>query len=228
MKKSIYKITNLINGKIYVGQSKNVQKRWNEHCHYSKSENSLIDLAIYKYGKENFSLEILEENIENYNEREKYWIQKLNSLVPNGYNILPGGEEPPIIKGIRNNNTTHTLEQVEEVKQLLKNTDLTTGEIGALVGYDYSAVDRINKGIMWNDPNETYPIRKNFTSDEICQRRWKEIVWMLKNTDEPQWRIAELCDVKRSAVTMINIGKNGTRWNDGSITYPIRSKKKHK
>lgn len=47
---------------------------------------SLINSAIKKYGKENFSFEIL-EYAENYNEREKFWIKYYNSKVPNGYNI---------------------------------------------------------------------------------------------------------------------------------------------
>ena len=78
MKKSIYKITNLINNKIYIGQSVSPYKRFAQHCinHGVKggknSDTSLINLAIRKYGKENFSFEIMEEDIENYNEREKY------------------------------------------------------------------------------------------------------------------------------------------------------------
>ena len=37
--------------------------------------------------------------MEDYNEKEKYWINFYNSLTPNGYNILSGGDEPPILKG---------------------------------------------------------------------------------------------------------------------------------
>ena len=102
---------------------------------------------------------------------------------------------------------------------------MTTGEIASIVGYDYTAVDRINKGIIWKDEGRIYPIRHNFTDDAMCEQRWKEIVWYLKNTDISQKKIAEICKVKRSCVTMINIGKNGSRWNDGSVEYPIRTGK---
>ena len=55
----IYKITNKINNKIYIGQSINYEKRIKEHIYARKNEkkhlNQIIDIAIKKYGKENFS-----------------------------------------------------------------------------------------------------------------------------------------------------------------------------
>ena len=86
----IYKITNLTNGKVYVGQTKfSVEKRFKEH---SKAD-SLIGRAIRKYGIENFKTEILEtcRTFIELNEREIFWIKKLNCKVPNGYNIADGG-----------------------------------------------------------------------------------------------------------------------------------------
>ena len=86
----IYKITNLLNGKIYIGQTKQpIEKRFLQH---SKA-NSPLGQAMRQCGLENFIIEIIErcENQEQMNEREKFWIKVLNSLVPNGYNILNGG-----------------------------------------------------------------------------------------------------------------------------------------
>lgn len=82
----IYKITNLINGKIYIGKDKY------DNPNYMGS-GKLIKLAINKYGKNNFRKEIIEKcNSENeLNIREKYWIKKLNSCKY-GYNIAMGGE----------------------------------------------------------------------------------------------------------------------------------------
>ena len=62
----IYKITNKINGKIYIGQSININKRINEHFWQSFNQkdvsfNSILHQAIRKYGKENFSWEVLQE-----------------------------------------------------------------------------------------------------------------------------------------------------------------------
>ena len=89
IKKDIYIIKNDINNKVYIGQSLNSENRFKSHCKPNK-DNSLIDKAIQKYGKEHFYYEILESQIENYNEREKYWIEYYNSKKTNGYNILNG------------------------------------------------------------------------------------------------------------------------------------------
>ena len=82
----IYKTTNLINDKIYVGQDQN-----NNSWYYGSG--NLIKLAIKKYGKEKFTKEIIEHctDIDDLNDAEIFWIWKLNSLVPNGYNITKGG-----------------------------------------------------------------------------------------------------------------------------------------
>ena len=86
----VYKITNLINGKIYVGQTKfSVEKRFLQHA----KANSIIGAAIRKYGSENFKIEVIEicKNALELNEREIFWIEKLNCKVPNGYNVADGG-----------------------------------------------------------------------------------------------------------------------------------------
>lgn len=90
----IYKITNLINGKCYIGQTtRNIKERWNSHC-YRKDSKSIINFAINKYGKNNFKLEILEKTtINKLDKKEIYWINKLNTMAPNGYNLESGGNK---------------------------------------------------------------------------------------------------------------------------------------
>ena len=88
----IYKITNLINGKIYVGQTRRtLEERIGEH---KRHKNGLIGLAIKKYGWKNFKVEVLEEctSSDQLNEREIFWIAKLNCKIPNGYNKTDGGD----------------------------------------------------------------------------------------------------------------------------------------
>lgn len=92
--KYIYRITNKINGKSYIGQTtKTPEIRFHQHFLKSKKSNTLLSKAIRKYGIENFELEILEK-IEDekisLDEREKYYI-KFYETYMNGYNLTEGG-----------------------------------------------------------------------------------------------------------------------------------------
>lgn len=83
----IYKITNKINGKFYIGQSVDIKRRFIEHKTPHGTMTS-IKLAIKKYGKENFLFEVIEEcKVEELDEREVYWISKLKPE----YNRNEGG-----------------------------------------------------------------------------------------------------------------------------------------
>lgn len=94
----IYKITNLVNNKIYIGQTKNLTKyRWQHHiwkANHPEKEDTNYPLyrAMRKYGVINFSFEEIEQtDDELLNQRERYWIQKLQTYAPNGYNCDLGG-----------------------------------------------------------------------------------------------------------------------------------------
>lgn len=86
------------NGKYYIGQSIDIDRRWYDHKYkaFNKNDisyNSAIHSAMRKYGLENFTLSVIEEcQEEDLDKKERYWINQLNSLVPNGYNILEGGQ----------------------------------------------------------------------------------------------------------------------------------------
>jgi group I intron endonuclease len=92
----IYKISNLINDKIYIGQTiESLNKRWRRHTwSCTKKRNAMaITNAIVKYGVENFIIEEIDnaENIEELNTKEEYYIKYYNCISPNGYNIKAGG-----------------------------------------------------------------------------------------------------------------------------------------
>lgn len=89
----IYVITNKVNGKQYVGQtSRNIDTRFEEHCYDDRSTSS-IHQAILKYGVNNFFIEELEQvDLSLLDEREQYWIQKLDTYRT-GYNQNRGGNQ---------------------------------------------------------------------------------------------------------------------------------------
>ena len=89
----IYKITNKITGKCYIGQTvQTLQRRWYKHLHNNRCP-AMRD-AIKKYGEDNFYIEVIDsaETLEELNEKEIYWISHYNSVVPNGYNLQEGGK----------------------------------------------------------------------------------------------------------------------------------------
>lgn len=88
----IYQITNLINGKIYIGQTNNYHKRWSNHR--TSKNDTVISRAIQKYGVENFSFEVLMKGLteEEANRQEIALIKQKKSKVPNGYNVADGGK----------------------------------------------------------------------------------------------------------------------------------------
>ena len=98
----IYKITNMVNKKVYIGKtSSTIEERFREHIRTSKNKNAQgrpIYLAFRKYGIENFSIEEIEcvETDEIASERESYWIRQYHSYVgfkdARGYNATLGGD----------------------------------------------------------------------------------------------------------------------------------------
>jgi group I intron endonuclease len=93
----IYKITNIKNNKCYIGETiQTPEKRWKDHKGAMKRDGGCraLKMAIKKYGLENFKFEVIiicfDEDRLIY---EKEYIKKYNSMAPNGYNILAGGQE---------------------------------------------------------------------------------------------------------------------------------------
>lgn len=136
----IYQITNNINGKIYVGKTvkNNIQERWKEHLKdYKKprcEKRPLYD-AINKYGSENFSIKELEEcSLEELNNKEIYWIEKLGSFKY-GYNATIGGDG----------------KQTADYDLIIKYYNLyhNIAEVHRQLGYDYETIKSalLNKNI---------------------------------------------------------------------------------
>lgn len=90
----VYKITNTINGKVYIGQSRGVvAQRWRNHINASGNHISAIRQAIRKYGFDKFIFSVIDTALtnEDLNKKEEFWINELNTIAPNGYNLCSGG-----------------------------------------------------------------------------------------------------------------------------------------
>lgn len=120
----IYVITNQINNKKYVGQTtKTIEKRFKGHIRASKNlkNNFIIYQAFRKHGIENFIIELLDtaNNKIELNEKEVFWISKLQTFGTLGYNMTPGGN-------FRGEITPETIEKSRQsnIRRFLNNPEL--------------------------------------------------------------------------------------------------------
>ena len=172
----IYLISNDINNKLYVGQTiQTLNKRFNGHCCYSKSDRSVnmyIKRAIHKYGKDKFHITLIEECPVNLlDDREKYWISFYDSYN-NGYNLTKGGQDS-------NYFNLHRLENTIDIKKfseyIIEFKPLAT-EVAAHFGISkcsvYNLIERIdNPNLVLN----SYNPRKSKSIEDINQEELKRL-----------------------------------------------------
>lgn len=192
----IYKIENKINGKVYIGQTvQSLSSRWYRHCQLkglSESESNMhIKRAILKYGKENFSISILEKcDSSVLNEKEIYYINKYDSFK-NGYNKTIGGSGKcgvlsiPFDKQIeiidlyesglslrsisQLYNTSHTV-----IKNVLKNHSIQLRDTRTYKLSQYQRqeiINDINNGLSRKDIMNKWNISKSYLSQLINNKR---------------------------------------------------------
>ena len=128
----IYKITNNINGKVYIGQTcRSLEDRMAEHVRHNII---VVDKAIQKYGADKFTVEQIDtaSDIDELNQKEQFWIQHYGSMVPNGYNQCVGGDN------------TVGFHHREESKQRmsLKKSEQYVGEGNPFFGKTHSEASR--------------------------------------------------------------------------------------
>ncbi|MGM7635535.1 helix-turn-helix domain-containing protein [Bacillus sp. Hm123] len=186
---SIYLIRNFITGKCYIGQTiQNPEDRFKQHLKLLKTnENQLISKAIRKYGEKSFEFTILESNIpeEKLNEKEIDYIQKLDTLYPNGYNLSEGGQkakrQPVLLE-----KETSILKWIDEGKSLR--------EIALILGVTHPTV----KTIL--NRNQIQPIKRS---------KYKPVI-----TEEEKSKIAQLyrdgLSTKEIAI-LLNRSERGVR-----------------
>lgn len=167
----IYKVTNTINGKSYIGQSTDIHRRWRNEITDSKCVNSHsydypLMRAFRKYGVDNFKFEIIEEcDSDELNQREMYWIDYFDTFF-NGYNQTLGGDT-----SIR-----QPKENVIGVISDLINTNMLHKDIASKWNMSTEMVQGINTGRYWKH-NVDYPLQKRQVEKNYfyCEKCGKEI-----------------------------------------------------
>jgi group I intron endonuclease len=183
----IYKITNNVNGKIYVGKTKStIPSRFNQHTLALKKyiENGKKSVKLYnamaKYGIENFSIEEIEKcPFDTLSEREIFWINELDSRNSDvGYNICKGGECGPggpmfaghkhteetkqkmsaDRTGSKNSNYGNRWNQSDELKK--KHSELSSGENNGMYGKTHTDDSKLKNRL-------SHIGRKRMSNDEI-------------------------------------------------------------
>lgn len=180
MSVGIYKITNLITGRIYIGQSKNIERRFIEHNTLSHNSER-IDKNINLYGKENFSYEILELcDVSELDKKEIYYINLFLNNNYKLYNIINGGQGKGTRAGSNNGNAKLTDEEVYFIRESYKNHKQRS-EIYKLFSskISQSAFNSLWEGQYWTSihmdvytkENRDYYIGRIFSDEEILELR---------------------------------------------------------
>ena len=153
----IYKITNNITNKVYIGQSGRIENRFNNHIKSSQIESGKqyydeMYCDMRKYGVENFKFEILETV--SLNELEEKWIQE---AVKNGEDLYN-----KVLTPFSNSHSyarRFSDEDIDKIYNLLKENKLSNIKIAKEMNCSSSAIDDINNGKTYARENENYPIR---------------------------------------------------------------------
>ena len=175
----IYKITNLVTGTIYIGQSKNIERRFIDHNTISYNS-EIVDKNINLYGKENFLYEVLEEcPIEKLDEREYYYIN-LYRPTHKMYNKLKGGQGIGFRSGENDGNAKLTEQEVYDIREAYKNherrCDVYERYKDKISRFTFES---LWQGQYWKsthmdvytEENKRYYTGKKFSDDEVLELR---------------------------------------------------------
>ena len=199
----IYKITNKINNKVYIGKTlQTIADRWKIHCYdYLKRDEEKRPLysAIKKYGIQSFIIEEIEEitDINLINEREQYWIEYYDSFK-NGYNATKGGDGKHYA-------------DYELIYNLYTEENLTFEKIQEITSYDIRTIQTALKTF-------------NISEEEIKKNKFKKLSKSVAQIDKDTDEIINIfpsCSEAHRQITG-NQGKTGC----SSISAVCKGKRK--
>jgi len=190
----IYKTTNQVNGKIYIGQDKHNSPNY-------LGSGKILHLAFQKYGIENFKKEIIEtcESIEVLNEREIHWINFYYSTNRNiGYNIALGGQGGDTISNHPNKNEIR-----ERHSNWMKENNPTRGRKKGEDEIERWKDSYVGKYLGENNPN--FGSRREDSAKEKMSEERKR--WWANLSESEREEIGK-------KISEANIGKPGNSWSD--------------
>ena len=229
----IYCLKNKINGKMYIGKTSNLKRRWLEH----KNRNKLvIQKAINKYGAENFEKIIIEDNLTNEEvyEKEKYWIKYFDTYNGVGYNSSPGGKGMPSgeecpLSGVKRpeqskrmsgkNNPMYGVERPDTRKRLLEDNPIYKVDTSGKNHWNYGKktpketrlkMSFAHKGKHKGSKNAMYGVKgKEHPRNKLTKEEGMKIYKEYHNTDETLISLANKHPVGKSTISKI---KNCNHW----------------
>ena len=171
----IYIIKNIVNSKVYIGQTRtSVEQRWKEHLRHAQYGDQVINKAMRKYGINKFYIETLEIcSIELLDYREMYYIDLYDSTNKSkGYNVSIGGNTPRFKRKVLSIsdlvdlyvNKKFTLEEIAskfEVSRYIISSELKNAGVNIRDRHESSSrFNKISKGILIEALKATSSIRK--------------------------------------------------------------------
>lgn len=227
----IYKIENVTNGKLYIGSSVDIYRRWKEHTtslNNNKHHSPHLQYSWNKHGKDNFKFEIIEICCEDeLLVREQYYIDSLNVLDEKfGYNtapyadkpfLTPNGKEKMIainrekFKGEGSGFHKYTENDILRCIELLKTGLYTYQEISEITNVSIGVIECVRTHKSWNylTSGMEFPktIRNVKGNQTLSYDKVKEIIELLKE-GKSNSEIAKIYGITRDAINAIRTGKS--------------------
>lgn len=164
----VYKVTNTINGKSYIGKSKDIRQRWIKHSYVNETKRriNLLTRAIRKYGVENFTFEILAEaEGSELSYLELFYIKEYNTTVT-GYNIVGAYQSHEVKSKIYLDDNLR-----KSILKDLSECELTYKEIADKYGYSEPTIRSVNAGTHYSFEGVEFPIRENSDNHDLLIRK---------------------------------------------------------
>lgn len=203
----VYKITNKMNGMLYIGiTTKSIKQRWNMHLSWAKSAKPYkLHEAINLFGVDNFIIEQIDaaENFEKLKDLEKQYIKNFKCKYPNGYNLTAGGQGVLEIKF-----SEETRKKLSEAAKRRGNSAMITKE-----AIEKSRITRTGKK---RTDDQKLLISKNRKGkgllNDAARKHPKEMVLLamkLLKQNIKQYDISKITGLEQSYISNLNTGKRG-------------------